>query len=141
MPSSSSGLPKEILVPILRAICEEIAEIREVCSCLELRMVGISLLIIYEADWTRAEQSLIRFSEEDDEEDEDGDIDMEEDEDEDEDEDESDSKRLGPPFVVKLIDFAHTRFAPGEGPDKGVLLGMDTVQKLLDTRLAELNSS
>ncbi|KAF8801454.1 SAICAR synthase-like protein [Phlegmacium glaucopus] len=134
MPSSSSGLPKETLVPILRAICEEIAEIREVCAGLEMRMVGSSLLIVYEADWTRAEQSVTRFSEEEDEEDEDGDIEM------DDDEDESSSKRPGPPFVVKLIDFAHTRFVPGEGPDKGVLLGMDTVLKLLDARLAELDA-
>jgi len=124
------------MVPILRAICEEIAEIREVCASLEMRMVGTSLLIIYEADWTRAEQGLIRFSEEDDEEDEDGDIDMDDD-----DEDGSSQKRPGPPFVVKLIDFAHTRFVPGEGPDNGVLLGMDTVLKLLDARLADLGAS
>lgn len=127
MPSSSSGLPKETLEPILRAIREEIAEIREVFSSLEIRMVGASLLIIYEADWTRAEESLTSFSED-------------EDEKKDED-DESDSIRPGPPFVVKLIDFAHTRLAPGEGPDQSVLLGMDTILKLLDVRLGEIGAS
>jgi len=100
-------------------------------------MVGASLLIIYEADWTRAEQGLTRFSEEDGGEVEDRDIDMNNEHDE----DRSRSKRPGPPFVVKLIDFAHTRFVPGEGPDNGVLLGMDTVLNLLDTRLAELGAS
>jgi len=133
-PSSSSGLPKETLEPILRAIYEEVAEMREVYSSLEIRATGASLLIIYEADWTRAEQSLRSFSE-DDEEDYDDDID---DDDDDDDEDESNSKRPGPPFVAKLIDFAHTDLAPGEGPDQGVLLGMDTLLKLLNARLAEI---
>ena len=106
---------------------------REVYSSLEIRAVGASLLIIYEADWARAEQSLRSFSEDNEEEDDD-DLD----DDEDDDEDESNSKRPGPPFVVKLIDFAHTHLAPGEGPDQGVLLGMDTVLKLLNARLAEI---
>jgi len=117
-PSSSSGLPKETLEPILRAIYEEVAEMREVYSSLEIRAVGASLLIIYEADWTRAEQSLRSFSE-DNEEDgddiDDDDID-DDDNDDDDDEDESNSKRPGPPFVAKLIDFAHTYLAPNEGP-------------------------
>jgi inositol-polyphosphate multikinase len=136
IPSSSSGLPKETLEPILRAICEEIAEIREVFSSLEIRMVGASLLIIYEADWTRAEESLTSFSEEEDEK-----KDEDEEMDDDDDDDESNLKRPGPPFVVKLIDFAHTRLAPGEGPDQGVLLGMDTILKLLDARLGEIGAS
>jgi 1D-myo-inositol-tetrakisphosphate 5-kinase/inositol-polyphosphate multikinase len=140
-PSSSSGLPKETLEPILRAIYDEIAEIRQVCSSLEIRMVGASLLIIYEADWTRAEQSLTSSSEEEDEKGEDDDMDEDDDDDDDDDDvDESNSKRPGPPFVVKLIDFAHTRLAPGEGPDQGVLFGMDTVLRLLDARLQEIAS-
>ena len=137
IPSSSSGLPKETLEPILCGICAEVAEIREVLSSLEIRMVGASLLIIYEADWTRAEQSLTSFCEEDDEEDEE-DVD---DDDDDDDEDESVSKRPGPPFIAKLIDFAHTRLAPGEGPDQSLLFGIDTTLKLLDARLAEIGTS
>ena len=137
--SSSSGLPKETLEPILRAIYDEIAEIREIFSTLEIRMVGASLLIIYEADWARAEQSLTSLSEEEDEKDEDDD--MDDDDDDDEDEDGSNSKRPGPPFAVKLIDFAHTRLAPGEGPDQSVLIGLDTTLKLLDARLEEISAS
>jgi inositol-polyphosphate multikinase len=96
-------------------------------------MIGASMLIIYEADSTRAEQSLTSFSEEEDEKAEDDDIV--------DDDDESNSKRPGPPFIVKLIDFAHTRFAPGEGPDQNVLFGMDTILKLLDARLEEIGAS
>ena len=142
-PSSSSGLPRETLEPILRAIYDEVAEIRQTFSSLEIRMVGASLLVIYEADWTRAEQSLTSFSEEEDEKDEDDDIDDNDHDhdDDDDDDDEINSNRPGPPFVVKLIDFAHTRLAPGEGPDQSVLIGLDTILKLLDARLEEIGAS
>ncbi|EDR12176.1 uncharacterized protein LACBIDRAFT_246465 [Laccaria bicolor S238N-H82] len=112
-PNSSSGLPKQTLLPILRAIREDVADIREVFTTLEIRLVGGSLLIIYEADWARAEEGLQRLWP-----------------------DEGDEG--GPPFVVKIIDFAHTRLAPGEGPDEGVLLGLDTVLRLLDARIAQI---
>ena len=46
----------------------------------------------------------------------------------------------GPAFTVKLIDFAHTRLAPGEGPDSGVLLGLDTTLKLVDGRIAQVET-
>ena len=66
-------------------------------------MVGGSLFIIYEADWARAGDGLKRLlldeGNEDEEEGED---------DEDEDEDDDDDDRPGPPFAVKIIDFAHT---------------------------------
>ena len=93
-------------------------------------MIGASMLIIYEADWIRAEQSLASFSDEEDE-----------DDDDDDDDDDDQSKRPGPPFIVKLIDFVHTRFAPGEGPDQNVLFGMDTILKLLNARLEEIGAS
>ncbi|PPQ71698.1 hypothetical protein CVT24_007895 [Panaeolus cyanescens] len=129
-PAPSSGLPLKSLLPILRAIRDEVAEIREAFANLELRMVGGSLLIVYEADWTRAEEGLKKFFEDEEEEDE---------EDEDDDDDDDPTKRIGPPFVVKLIDFAHTKLVPGAGPDEGVLKGMDTVLRLLDERLKEID--
>ncbi|KIM49710.1 hypothetical protein M413DRAFT_438862 [Hebeloma cylindrosporum] len=160
--SSSSGLPRNTLIRILRALREEIALIREAYSALELRMVGGSLLIVYEADWERAEEGIKNYLEgnvndadadtemqdvsvyeglnEKEKENEDGGVeDGDEDEnEEDEDEDDDDDETLIPPFVVKLIDFAHTSVAPGKGPDEGVLLGIDTILRLLDGRLSEL---
>ncbi|KAF9557757.1 SAICAR synthase-like protein [Agrocybe pediades] len=147
-PASSSGLPLESLLPILQTIREEIAEIKQVFSSLELRMVGGSLLIIYEADWKRAEDSIEKYllGDSEDEEEKDNDKADKEDEEEevaedDEDEDSEDTDpatTIGPPFVVKLIDFAHTKFVPGQGPDEGVILGLDTVLRLLDARLKEI---
>lgn len=126
----SSGLPVTLLRPILEAICEEVQEIRNAFAELELRMVGGSLLIVYEGDWNRAEEGLKNLGCD------------EEDEDEEEEENEADEgkKKPGPPYAVKLIDFAHTKAVPGEGADQGVLLGMDTVLKLLDGRLRQLGS-
>ncbi|KAF8162719.1 hypothetical protein B0H34DRAFT_794504 [Crassisporium funariophilum] len=130
----SSGLPRKLLLPILEAIREEIAEIRKVYAELEIRMVGGSLLVIYEADWDRAAESLQQYLQEKGE-------DCLDDDDDDEDDDDDDDKKPGPPFAVKLIDFAHTSFVPGKGPDEGVLRGIDTVLKLLDERLEALGSN
>ncbi|KAF8061549.1 hypothetical protein FPV67DRAFT_284732 [Lyophyllum atratum] len=125
--ASTSGLPLHILLPILRGIRHDVAEIRDVYADLEIRMVGGSLLIVYEADWVRAAEGLKRLEEDEDE-----------DEEEEDDDDDDEAERPGPPYVVKLIDFAHTHLLPGEGPDEGVLLGMDTILKLLDGRIAQL---
>lgn len=44
-------------------------------------------------------------------------------------------------YTVSLIDFSHTRVMPGEGPDQGVLLGMDTLISLVDRRKQEVATS
>ena len=118
-----------------------------------MRMVGSSLLIVYEGDWDRAEMGVQWLAEqaanatgneetngigrEFEEASEDG---SEEDEESD---DESDDEHGGykSPFVVKVIDFAHTRLKPGEGPDLGVLKGLETVLALLDGRIMDCMTS
>lgn len=122
--ATRSGLPQQTLVPILQGIREEVQEIRDVFAEVEVRMVGGSLLIIYEADWKKAEEGL--YQEEDDQEESDDDSD-------------DDEETSGPPFVVKVIDFAHTMATPGLGVDNSVLVGLDTVLELLDRRLSEIN--
>lgn len=120
----SLGLSVRLLLPILHGIRDDVAEIREILSTFEVRMVGASVLITYEGDWTRAKEGLQR---------------IEEDEEDEEDEDESDDEeKPGLPYVVKLIDFAHTRITPGRGPDEGVLFGLDTLLGLIDGRIEQL---
>jgi 1D-myo-inositol-tetrakisphosphate 5-kinase/inositol-polyphosphate multikinase len=124
-------------------------------SSIELCLVGSSLLIVYEGDWDRAEVGVQWLadnpgsvtSEEDGPkeeiyEDVEGGIEEpegseEESETEDEDEDEDVGSEC--PWVVRLIDFAHARFKPGQGPDLGVLKGLDTVLNLLDDRIAVIS--
>ncbi|RDB19320.1 Inositol polyphosphate multikinase [Hypsizygus marmoreus] len=117
---SNVGLPRRTLVPILRAVRKDVEKIREAYSSVEMRMVGASLLIVYEADWNRADEGMKRIQSLAEEHAGEG----------------KSVKR--PPYVVKLIDFAHTRLTPGRGPDDGVLLGLDTMLKLLDVRIHQL---
>jgi 1D-myo-inositol-tetrakisphosphate 5-kinase/inositol-polyphosphate multikinase len=118
---------------------------------MELRLVGSSLLIVYEGDWDRAElgvqwlaEQLASMSVEEDEgreetyeDTEDEDIEGSEG-DEESDEDSSDEGSESP-FVVRLIDFAHTRLKPGQGADVGVLKGLDSLLGLLDGRIASIS--
>ena len=126
---SGTGLPARLLLPVLQRIRADIAEIREAIAEVHMRMVGGSLLVVYEADWERVEEGL-KFLDEDEE---------SEDEDDDDDDDEE-VKRPGPPYIVKVIDFAHTRIVPGEGPDEGVLKGIDTTLDLLDQRIRQVQA-
>jgi hypothetical protein len=43
------------------------------------------------------------------------------------------------PFTVRLIDFAHTRLADGEGPDVGFLQGVRTIIELVQGRIQDLS--
>ena len=122
----SLGLSVRLLLPILHGIRDDVAEIREILSSFEIRMVGASILITYEGDWTRAEEALKRAEEEEEEED---------------DDESDDEEKPGLPYVVKLIDFAHTRITPGRGPDEGVLFGLDTLLELIDGRIRQLTLS
>jgi len=133
-PPYGTGLPEELLVPMLSGIRSEVDDIREALSEVDMRMVGGSILIVYEADWERAREGLLKLSEPEEEEESD-------DEDEEEGSEDSSTKPLGPPFVVKLIDFAHTRILPGQGPDQGVLLGLRTLSKLLDGRIEQIRTT
>ena len=132
-PADGTGLPPKTLLPILRGILKNCEEIRDAVAQVEMRMVGGSLLVIYEADWDRAAEGVRREANgefQEDAEDED-----EEDEDEDE---EAAEKKVGPAYVVKLIDFAHTFILPGRGPDQSLLTGMDAAVKLMKGRIAEV---
>lgn len=98
-------------------------------------------MIIYEADWDRASEGVKRILLDDP----DGDSENGDDDGDDSDDDEGGKgepkKKIIPPYTVKLIDFAHTTFAPDQGPDEGVLLGIDTVLNLLKGRIDELTNS
>lgn len=107
-------------------------DIHDVLAALELRLVGASLLILYESDAARAEEGLNWMLDDDDGDEDDGSEDSDS---------EDDSKKPGPPCDVRLIDFAHTRFVPGQGRDEGVLLGINTVLALLDERIAAIKKS
>ena len=133
-PTQGTGLPADVLAPLLESLREDIADIRAALAEIHLRMVGASLLVVYEADWERARAGLEWLEEG-------GDEDEDEEEDEDDEEDAEGKQRVGPPYAVKLIDFAHTKIVPGAGPDEGVLKGIDTVLQLLDGRIEQVKAA
>ena len=130
---SALGLPKEQVLPVVEAIRKQVAAIRNAFAQVEMRMVGGSLLIVYENDLERVKQGIALLEEGVEEED--------DDEDEDAEGEDEENTKPGPACLVKLIDFAHTKLVAGEGPDEGVLLGLDTTLRLLDGRISEIKVS
>lgn len=172
------------MVRVLDLIDMELAKLEGVLRTLEMRFIGSSVLVVYEGDHDRLEDSLKRweakaakakliagekartgvstsradFGERMDGDDYDDDEDEENDDDEDDEEgsdsnSDSDSDDLDgvkedaraarrcPPFTVRMIDFAHTWIAEGEGVDEGVLKGLGTLRGLLKGRREELAAS
>lgn len=187
-PRTDLGLPPDLLLPILRSIHTSLTHLHSIMKGVELRMVGGSLLVVWEGDEQRAREGVewmkereikiterirqgadVEGNEDDDSEYIDSDDDDEGDTSSDEDEENvsahepspdgagastdetniaskskskpsSKSHRRKPsaPHALSLIDFAHTRFVPGQGPDVGVLLGLDTFAELLQGRIIEV---
>ncbi|KAI6109109.1 SAICAR synthase-like protein [Pisolithus croceorrhizus] len=171
------GLPLHILLILLTRLLEALERLRAALASAEVRIVGGSILIIYEGDWASAEKAARTsesvslngkttassegldgnergaFDEEGEDEemitveiDENGQLILDDvvaaspvaesfeendDDDGDEDSEDEDEPRL---FKLSLIDFAHTRLVPGQGPDTGVLLGIDTLIRLIYER-------
>jgi 1D-myo-inositol-tetrakisphosphate 5-kinase/inositol-polyphosphate multikinase len=153
---SNTGLPADTLLALLTSIHGSLTDLRQSLSGAHVRMVGSSVLIIYEGDWERAAAASGRGggpgsledveSEEDEgvesdqievEVDEQGEIIMESTPGGSSASSTSTSSCTDPQprlYTISLIDFAHTRVVPEEGPDQGVLTGMDTLIGLVDRR-------
>lgn len=142
----ATGLPPDLLLPVLKGLLSDIEEIHDAVQDIELRMVGSSLLVVYEADWERLRQGLRLLREAEQRAEAEGEQNREEHAEQEDEEDEDsggsdDEDVVGPPFAVKLIDFAHTKLVPGRGPDEGVLRGLRTVIDLLKGRIAQVESA
>lgn len=121
------GLPSSLLKQVLPRILERVQEYYDTVNALEWQLVGSSILVVYEGEATALEEALKS-----------PDVDSEsEEEDSDDDEDEEKEKRKFA-CAVKAIDFAHARSKPGQGPDDGYNLGLETVINLLKGRMEEL---
>jgi len=147
------AIPAKTMLRVLALIDKQLSDLETVLQSLEMRFVGASVLIVYEGDLTRLDDALAQWEskihEEDplkpvEEEDDEASIESES-EDESEDdldgtkEDEKMAKEC-PPVIVKMIDFAHTWIAEGQGVDEGVLKGLATLRSLIRGRKAELEA-
>ncbi|KAJ3847802.1 SAICAR synthase-like protein [Lentinula lateritia] len=129
-PRTDLGLPPDLLLPILRSIHTSLTHLHSIMKEVELRMVGGSLLVLWEGNEQRAREGVDEYLDSDD--DDEGDTSS------DEDDENSHRRKPSAPYALSLIDFAHTRFVPGQGPDLGVLLGLDTFAKLIEGRILEV---
>ena len=103
--TSTLGLPAPTLLPILEGIRDIVEELREVLADIELRMVGGSVLIVYEGEEKRAAEC-VRWLEDRAERIEQGlDVDSDEDDEDEEDEEESeeDAEGEGEAMVVREV--------------------------------------
>jgi 1D-myo-inositol-tetrakisphosphate 5-kinase/inositol-polyphosphate multikinase len=138
------GLPPLLLHRVLTMLEADLEELKTAISNIEMRMIGGSILIVYEGDWVRASKVFSTppgtgtMEEEDDDDDE---VEVEIDENgqivlesiPDEAMDEEDENEA-PLCSLSLIDFAHTRLTEGQGADEGVLKGIQTVIDLVRQR-------
>lgn len=147
-------IPAKTMLRVLALIDKQLLDLETVLQSLEMRFVGASVLIVYEGDHSRLEDALTQWETKIHEEDplkpleeEDDDDDMIESESEDEEEDDLDGTKEDekmakecPPVIVKMIDFAHTWIAEGQGVDEGVLKGLATLRALVKGRKVELEA-
>ncbi|KZT59794.1 SAICAR synthase-like protein [Calocera cornea HHB12733] len=140
---SDPGLPPDLLVSVLQGVEDDVEELTEVLAATEVRVVGGSVLLVYEGE-ERALREALRKQEElkaraDAEATDAATNADEEDEEMEEDEEESEPEETpNLPWIVRLIDFAHTRCVPGQGPDEGLLFGLRTLLRLLKGRREEV---
>ncbi|KAK5000378.1 hypothetical protein LTR66_000735 [Elasticomyces elasticus] len=130
MPVSAS-LDDAELAALARGLADRVTEIRNVYEKEEIRAYSASLLFVYEGDpvafrKTLDAATLYRNTPDGVSPDEQSDLNSGEDE------EESDEDGAPPRvFDIRLIDFAHATWRPGQGPDENVLHGMRNLEKTL----------
>ncbi|KAK0848962.1 hypothetical protein LTS02_013829 [Friedmanniomyces endolithicus] len=134
----SVGLKQDEAAELLETIEAEIAKARNALERLESRMYSASILIVYEGDNAALEALMSgvsktpRLQEKAPTR---GEVQRSEGEEEDEDEDE-------PPTAcrVKMIDFAHAVWTPGQGKDENTITGLKNIEKQMDMLIARLTA-
>lgn len=151
--NEAAGVDEELGKAVARAFMEEVKHVQEVLEQEETRMYSSSLLFVFEGDGDalRAaidEQSAsVTMSQKGKVEPAgrptgrvDSGIAMDEDTgelilaegDAGEDSDDSDDEKVPRIYCVKLIDFAHAAFTPGQGPDENNLKGVRSLVRIFD---------
>ena len=129
--AQGGGVSSKLLVPVLEGVLALVRGLMEAVGKTEMRMVGVSALIVWEGEERTLEAALATASSPD--------VDSQS-ESGSEEEMEGGPRTIGPPFTVRLIDFAHAYAVPGQGPDEGVLKGLQTVIKLLEGRIEQVKA-
>ncbi|EXJ78568.1 hypothetical protein A1O1_08969 [Capronia coronata CBS 617.96] len=118
---------------IAKRLIRELESIQYALENEESRMYSASVLMVYEGDEEAMEVGLQNEEEEDKRERErqkNGEVETA-DEDEDDEEDDEDEEIPQKVLEVRLIDFAHASWTPGQGPDENALMGVRSLLRLL----------
>ncbi|KAK6356531.1 hypothetical protein TWF718_000887 [Orbilia javanica] len=126
----SGTLPEEQSKLLAKRFADKVTEIQGVLEKQESRMYSASLLFVYEGDADALEQALQIEKEKGPSK---GTLSGEEEEEEEEEEEDDDENKPPPKKVedLKIIDFAHATWTPGQGPDLNALHGVKSVISLL----------
>lgn len=132
----TTGLAKDYALHLLETIEAEIIKIRNALERNESRMFSSSILIVYEGD-SKTLEALMGGETKTPHMDERAPTDSEVQESIDEEDDEEDDPPVA--FQVRIIDFAHAAWTPGQGQDDNTIKGLKNVEKQMDQLLAQLD--
>ncbi|KIW94170.1 uncharacterized protein Z519_05486 [Cladophialophora bantiana CBS 173.52] len=117
---------------LIRRFIRELESIQYVLENEESRMYSASVLMVYEGDPEALEVSIAGEEEEDGRDGVDGGEGMLQDDDDDE-----EDTRPHKVHELRLIDFAHARWTPGEGPDQNAIKGIQSLLAILRDLVAK----
>ncbi|CZR63440.1 related to transcriptional regulator ARG82 [Phialocephala subalpina] len=124
--SEKAGVDEELGKLVAQAFLADLEKIEAVLAGQESRMFSASLLFVFEGDGKALRTAMEEASSP-------STMVNGDEEDEDEDEDEVPVPKI---YTVKVIDFAHAEWVPGQGPDENALLGVRSVSKILENIVA-----
>ena len=131
-----AALPLPLLHSVLQMLLSRLRVLIELFSSLECRIRGGSVLIVVEGDATALAAALDRDAAA-------PPVETEDDDSEASSVSTTDEEGQAKPHTLvpvelRLIDFAHATKVDGQGPDEGVLLGLETTRTLLQGMLARV---
>jgi 1D-myo-inositol-tetrakisphosphate 5-kinase/inositol-polyphosphate multikinase len=137
----NAGIDVEHALGLTEAFLEGSRQLEVLLKETELRMYSASVLFSYEgsgkmfdAKHKAAKEAELNSPE----------TDLEEEAENDEEEEEEEEEEEGDPnllLTIKIIDFAHAWFKPGEGPDLNILQGVRSIIEILETIREELSQN
>lgn len=131
----TTGLRSDEAAELLETVEAEVAKARQLLERRESRMYSASILIVYEGDTAALDQMMggqpktprlqekaptlgeVKKSEE---------------------EEEDEENEAPTAYKVKMIDFAHAAWTPGQGKDENVIVGLKNVEKQMDMLISRL---
>ena len=125
----SAGVTRELGRKVIKRFLDDLRGLQGVLETEESRMYSASVLFVYEGDGANLEED---FEREKQLLEADGALNGAAADDSDDDVDSEEASQLPKIQAVKMIDFAHAAWTPGQGPDENILFGIRNLITILD---------